>query len=129
MGNRFDQIPTFLGYSEGEIGVVAGGGFGGYAAVVLHEPTEKEFHRVVNDLEYESPDPKGIGLNYDSVATITISGLLKWTNWNLCRAPQGRQDVRETGLVRIEIFDTDDLRDLVEERSELFKVLGIKFVG
>ncbi len=129
MGSNYDQIPTFLGFSEGEIGVVAGGSLSGYAGVVLHEPTEELFRSFVSDVEDEGLYPKGAGLNYNSLATITISGLLKWTNSNLSRSPKGRQDVREAGPVRIELFDTDESRKYVEHNSRLFEYLGIQFIG
>jgi hypothetical protein len=129
MARNYDQTPTFLGYSEGAIGVIAGGGFSGYGGIMLHEPTDQEFHRISQVTEDETSEPKGIGFGYSEVATITVSGLLKWTNYNLNRAPKGRQDVRETGPVRIEVFDEEGLRQYVEEKSKLFERLGIKFIG
>lgn len=120
-------MPTFLGYSEEAVSVNIGG-FTGYGGVMLHEPTEDEFHLVSNDVD-EDRVPKGIGFNYFNVATVTISGLLKWTNRDLSRAPKGRQDVRDTGPVRIEVFDEEELREYVERNIRLFDRLGIKFVG
>ena len=122
-------MPTFLGYSERDVGVIAGGGISGYGGIVLHEPTESEFHRVVMDPKDETAGPKGIGFNYDHVATITVSGLLKWTNATLSRAPRGRQDIRETGPLRIEVFDNEDQRRYLEENSRLLEKLGIQFIG
>jgi hypothetical protein len=129
MTSNYNQMSTFLGYSEDEVGVIAGGGVFGFGGVVIHEPTEAPVHRIVTDPEDASPSPKGIGFNYASVATITVSGILRWTNATLSRAPQGRQDVRETGQVRIEIFDNEGERDYVEASSKILERLGIHFIG
>lgn len=131
MSKNYNSIPTILGYSEGEVGVIAGGGVFGYGGVMLHEPTDQVFHTIVSDLSSEtSPDnPFGFGFNYDNVATITVSGLLKWTNCFLDRSPEGRQDVRETGKVRIEIFDEEEARQIIENRAKHLERLGIKIVN
>lgn len=131
MVKDFEQIPTFLGYSEAEaqVGVVAGGGIMGYGGVILHEPTDAELRGITSDLEDKSERTKGVGLNYNDVATITVSGLLKWTNFNLNRAPSGRQDLKETGPLRIEVFDTEDLREYIDNNSKIFERLGIQFIG
>lgn len=129
MSKDYEAIPTFLGYSEEEVGVIAGGGIFGYGGVMLHEPTEHDFSLIVSDINDVSENPMGAGFGYSNVATITISGLLKWTNFNLARAPEGRQDVRETGLIRIEIFDEKEMREYVERESRLFEKLGIVFIG
>lgn len=131
MSRNYEEIPTFLGYSEDNVGVIAGGGIFGYGGIVLHEPTETEFSRVITSLEHEtvSGDPIGAVFSYNSIATITVSGLLRWTNFNLKRAPSGRQDLRETGQVRIEIFDEDESRQYVEQQYGLFERLGVQFIG
>lgn len=125
----FEDMPTFLGYSEGDVGVIAGGGLFGYGGVMLHEPTQADFHKIAMDIDIESDEPKGVGFNYNSVSTITVSGLLRWTNSNLERAPQGRQDLREVGPVRIEIFDQEESREYIKLKAALFEKLGIHFIG
>lgn len=129
MEKNYEQTPTFVGYSEEPIGVIAGGGMFGYGGVMLHEPTDHQFERISTTLDEETVEPKGVGFRYSDVATITVNGLLKWTNFNLQRAPQGRQDLRETGPVRIEIFDEEEARRYVEEKADLFERLGVEFIG
>lgn len=131
MSRDYESTPTILGYSEGDVGVIAGGGVFGYGGVMLHEPTDRDFSRIISDLSFVSlPEDStfGFGLNYDNVATITVSGLLKWTNSFLDRAPEGRQDIRETGKVRIEIFDDEEARQIIENRAGHLERLGINIV-
>lgn len=131
MASNYDQIPTFLGYSEQGVGVIIGGvGFDRYSGLVFHEPTDAEFDSVIQNPEDTSSNPKGIGLSYDQVATVTVAGLLKWTNWNLSRWSRDNQSVREASApVRIEIFDTEQQREYVETHAKLFERLGIQFIG
>lgn len=96
---------------------------------MLHEPTDRDFHSISPELNIASGEPIGIGFGYNNIATVTIAGLLKWTNYNLSRAPQGRQDLKETGLVRLEIFDTEEMREYLETESDIFEYLSIKFIG
>ena len=128
MTRNYDNTPTLLGYSEEAVGVIAGGGIGGFMGIVIHEPTEVEFNRISNDLD-DNVEPKGIFFGYSDVATITISGLKKWTNFNLSGAPNGRQDIAETGPIRIEVFDEADMHQYIEEKSKVLDKLGIKFIG
>ena len=129
MTKNFEEMPTLLGFSEEEVGVIAGGGISGYGGVMLHEPTDVAFSRIYTSLEGEVGEPVGVGFPYNSVSTITVSGLLKWTNAFLERAPEGRQDVRETGPVRIELFDQEETRQYIEDNIRIFRLLGIKFTG
>lgn len=129
MIKNYEETPTFLVYSEKPVGLIAGGGMFGFGGIMLHEPTDKDFSKICTDAELETAEPKGIGFNYSDVATVTVSGLLKWTNSFLDRAPEGRQDVRETGPVRIELFDEEESRQYVEKQSKLLEILGIKFIG
>lgn len=129
MADRHEVTPTILGYSEGELGVIAGGGINGYGGVMLHEPTDLDFRRISHDLDEATKEPKGVGFDYSDVATITLSGILRWTNFNLERAPTGRQDLREAGRLRIELFDSAELRDYLESRSRMLGHLGINFIG
>lgn len=129
MTRGYEEIPTFLGYSEEPVGTIARGDIFGYGGVILHQPTESDFSKIYTDITIETTEPKGVRFNYSSVATITVSGLLKWTNFNLDRAPKGRQDITETGPVRIELFDEEETRKYVEEQAKLFELLGIKFIN
>lgn len=129
MSKNFDQIPTIMGYSEEPVGVIAGCGSGGFGGVVLHEPTDGEIYQFSGDLNPKSLLPIGYNFHYEDVATVTVSGLLEWTNFNLRRAPEGRQDVMEAGPVRIEVFDSEQLRRTIEAHAKLFEKLGMKFIG
>lgn len=129
MSRDYEQIPTFLGYSKEPVGVMAGGGVLGFGGIMLHEPTTTSPEVVTADPENQSSIPKGIGFAYNSVATITISGMRKWTNHILRGAPEGLQKVNSIGPIRIEIFDQEDLRQYIEQQSKLLERLGIKFIG
>ena len=118
-----------MGYSEEPVGLIAGGGMFGYGGIMLHEPTDNDFSRICTDAGLETTEPKGVGFDYSDMATVTVSGLLRWTNSCLDRAPKGRQDVRETGPVRIELFDEEKSRQYIEKQAKLFEILGIKFIG
>lgn len=131
MKRKYEDTPTILGYSEGPVGVLAGGGVFGFGGVVIHEPTStnERVGKICTDPELETDLPRGIFLKYPEVATVTVSGLLRWTNSYLDRAPKGRQDVRETGPVRIEIFDEEGARQYIHSQSTMLGELGIKFIG
>lgn len=127
MAGNYETIPTLLVYGEQELGVVAGGGVMGYGGVFIHEPMETDFSRISRDVT-DDISPKGAGFNYDEVSTITVSGILVWTNSFLERAPEGRQDVKEKGIVRVELFDKDTTRRRLDDYEGLFDRLGVKII-
>jgi hypothetical protein len=130
MAKSYEEIPTLLGFSEEEVGVIAGGVYRYRDSVMLHEPTDvDEFTIIHTSLVGEVGEPVGVGFPNNSVSTITVSGLLKWTHALWERGPQGRQDVKEIGPVRIELFDEEETRQYIEDNIRIFRLLGIKFTG
>lgn len=129
MTTNYEQLPTILAYTQEELGVIAGGGVMGFGGVIIHEPVQHEFSRISRDIE-DDISPKAAAFNYSEVSTITSSGLLVWTNCFLERAPKGRQDIRTTGKLRLELFDSEDTRSFLDSYLEngIFDRLGIKLV-
>ena len=126
MSDKYDEKPTILAYSEDPLSVVAGG-ISGYGSVALHKPVEGKPGGLSTYPERE-PGTLGVGFSYDDTARVTVAGLRKWINFNLSDAPKGRQDVRETGKLRVELFDTEQLNDFIKQHREFFERLGLKFI-
>jgi hypothetical protein len=127
VAGNYDLAPTFLGYSDGDVGVIAGCGISGFGGVVLCEANGLGASRIVFDpsINTNRRSTHGVLFEYDSVAAITISGVRKWTNCILSSAPAGRQDLAEAGPVRIEVFDTEKARLFVESHSGMLEKLGL----
>ncbi|MCA9347763.1 hypothetical protein KC930_04285 [Candidatus Saccharibacteria bacterium] len=129
MAINYETTPVLRAQSNGILGVIAGGGMSGYCGVVIHEPTSAEFYQIKNLPEVNADGPLGVRLNYDIVATVTVSGQLRWTNCVLERAPEGRQDVRDTGRIALELFDVDECREFLERCSRTLDLLGISITA
>ena len=127
MSDTYDEKPTLLAYSEEPLSVGAGGGMFGYGGVAVHQPVEGDLERLSMYPEKE-PGTLGVCFSYSDTARITVDGLRKWINFNLADVPKGRQDIRETGKLRVELFDTEQLNAFIKDNREFFNRLGLKFI-
>ena len=104
--------PTFILSSEQPLSVMAGGGDDGFRCVVVFEADS-------------DPKEKNIGINYADVARIVVDNNTVWVNYNLLDAPDDRQDITETGIVELELFDSSALREGIDSISDSFEAYGL----
>jgi len=128
MSKEFDEKPTFLAYSKKRLSVVTGGGLRGYESVVVHKPVKGDPGDISMYPEQDTNTTFGVFFAYGNTARIHIDGCRKWINYNLSDAPQGRQDIKDTGKLRIELFDSEELKAFIEENRQVFQRLGLKFI-
>jgi len=116
--------PTFIITSNKALTVEAGGGIFGFGGVVIYEPHSSGASGFSLYPREDGCD-RGTGFDYSDVARISLDEQNLWINNQLPEAPAGRQDVRETGTIKLELFDSPKLRQQFKRHKEAYAKLGL----
>jgi hypothetical protein len=123
----FDEKPTFVAFGESPLHVMTGGGLSGFAGVVIYRPQSGTPTELTLDLENNSTATFGVRFSYNDTARIHVNGRRKWTNTFLSDGQQGRQHISETGMLRVELFDSKELKEYIARYRDSLRRLGIIF--